>query len=232
MMLTRRAEDVSEHGDRPLPPGELGPYLDDLERLNAWFGGYALSLRAIRKITGRAGARRRIVIADIGGARGGLATRLIRDARRRGRAIKVVVVDRDAASLAAGRRAAEPHLDIAWLQADAGALPLRDGAVDVATMSLTLHHLDPESAVVALGEMRRATRAGVVVNDLLRTWIGYALVWLATRLFARHPFSRDDGPLSVRRAYSADELRQLASRAGLRLVIRRHPVLARLTAYA
>jgi hypothetical protein len=42
--------------------------------------------------------------------------------------------------------------------------------------------------------------------------------------------SRDDGPLSVRRAYSPTELARLAERAGGRARIRRYPWLARLVA--
>jgi hypothetical protein len=81
--------------------------------------------------------------------------------------------------------------------------------------------------------MRGAARLGVIVNDLLRTRVSLALVWLATRLLARHPMSRHDGPLSVRRAYSPDELRALAARAGLgRLVVRRYPLLGRVVAIA
>jgi hypothetical protein len=48
---------------------------------------------------------------------------------------------------------------------------------------------------------------------------------------ACHRISRHDGPLSVRRAYSPDELRALAGEAGIhRLRIERHPWLGRLLA--
>jgi hypothetical protein len=45
-----------------------------------------------------------------------------------------------------------------------------------------------------------------------------------------HSVSRHDGPVSVRRAYSADELAVLAEQAGVRVRIRRYPWLARLVA--
>jgi ubiquinone/menaquinone biosynthesis C-methylase UbiE len=223
----RRATDVLEHGDGPLAPADLGPYLDDLDRLNAWFGGYALTLGVVRRLVPDNVARP--VVVDVGGARGDLALRLVRDARPRGRTLRVVVVDRDEAALALGARVAKPYPEIAWVQADAAALPLRAGAVDVAVSSLTLHHLAPDAAVGALAAMRRAARAGVVVNDLVRSRPALVLVWLATRLVARHPFSRHDGPLSVRRAYTADEVSDLLRRAGFtRFVVRRYRVLARL----
>jgi fermentation-respiration switch protein FrsA (DUF1100 family) len=115
------------------------------------------------------------------------------------------------------------------VQAAATALPLRADAADVAVAALTLHHLDHDAAVGCLAEMG-ATSALAVVNDLLRTRLSLALVWLTTRVLRLHSVSRHDGPVSVRRAYSADELAVLAEQAGVRVRIRRYPWLARLVA--
>jgi ubiquinone/menaquinone biosynthesis C-methylase UbiE len=124
--------------------------------------------------------------------------------------------------------AAYPEISV--VRADVTALPLREAAADVATASLTLHHLEPDDAVSALAEMAFTARR-VIVNDLLRTRASLALVWLVTRVLAMHPMSRHDGPLSVRRAYTADELGALAEKARIApLRIRRHPLLGRLVA--
>ena len=99
----------------------------------------------------------------------------------------------------------------------------------MAVSVLTLHHLDPDAAARCLREMRDVARTAVIVNDLSRGRIAWLLVWIATRLFGRHPISRHDGPLSVRRAYSVDELQVLAEKARLAgVTIRRFPFLARL----
>jgi ubiquinone/menaquinone biosynthesis C-methylase UbiE len=226
-----RAHGAVEHGDGALPPAELGPYLDDLERLNAWFGGYALSVRVIERLGAAVPPGHALVVADVGGARGDLAIRLVRRARRQRRPIRVIVVDRDEASLVMGQRAAKPWPEILWVQADATALPLRDRSVDVASMALTLHHLEPEAAVKSLGGMRRLARLGVVVNDLLRTRLAHGLVRVTTRLVTRHPASRHDGPLSVLRAYAPGELREIARASGFsRLAVRTHRALARVVA--
>ena len=85
----------------------------------------------------------------------------------------------------------------------------------------------------ALGEMARVTRGRVIINDLARSRLALALVWLATRLLAVHPISRHDGPLSVRRAYAPAELLELFRRAGLRGVsVQRYRAIARLVAEA
>lgn len=230
MMPLRRAAGAHEFLDRPVHVADRDASLRDIDRLNAWFGGYWLTLRTLRRLAARRpGPRRPLLVVDVGGGRGDFARRAVARGVRRSRRVRVVVVDRDGALLA--RAAPEP--DVLAVRADATALPFRAASIDVAVASLTLHHLEPAAAARCLGEMRAAARLGVIVNDLLRTRLTLALVWLATRVVARHRFSRHDGPLSVRRAYDAEELRVLAEQAGIpRLAVRRYRLLGRLLAVA
>ena len=223
-----REEHAREHLDRPLPASDLAASLADIDRLNQQFGGHRLTLTAVTRWITRTPPDRRVVIIDVGGGRGDFALHLVRWARRSGRAIRVIVIDRDDATAALARRHCASMPEIAVVQADATALPIREGAVDVAVSVLTLHHLDPDAAATTLSEMRTAARRAIVVNDLLRSRLTWLAVWLATRLSTRHPIARHDGPLSVRRAYSVDELAVLAGKARLDgVVIRRVPWLAR-----
>ena len=205
----RRAAGALEHLDRPVAPADRDASLADIDRLNAWFGGYALTLRALDRVA----ASPRLLVVDVGGGRGDFARRLIQRSRRRGRSVHVVVVDRDPDLLTIARRHAPSNVSL--VRADATALPFREASADVVTMSLTLHHLEPDAASVSLREMHAVARRAVVVNDLLRTRLSLALVWLATRVLGCHPISRHDGPLSVRRAYSPHELGTLCEKAGL-----------------
>ena len=170
-------------------------------------------------------------MVDVGGGSAAFAVRLVKWARRRGRDVRVVVVERDRPTLALARRVAAAYPEVLLVQGDAAALPCRERAVDIVTSGLTLHHLEPAQAVEGLREMTAAAGIGVVVNDLLRRRLSLGLVWLATRLFRCHPISRHDGPLSVRRSYSRDELRVLAEKAGARrLTIHEYRFLGRMLA--
>jgi ubiquinone/menaquinone biosynthesis C-methylase UbiE len=227
----RRAEDAREVLDGPVGAADLAATLADIDRLNAWFGGYALTLREIRRLTATVPVDRPVRVVDVGGGAAAFAVRLARWARQRGRSMRIVVVERDRESLALARNTVAAYPEVLLVCAEASALPCREGAADVVTSGLTLHHLEPSQAVESLREMSAVARFGVVVNDLLRRRLSLGLVWLATRLFRCHPISRHDGPLSVRRAYSRDELRALAERAGAaRLTIREYPALGRLVA--
>jgi hypothetical protein len=80
---------------------------------------------------------------------------------------------------------------------------------------MTLHHLEPDAGVRYLAEMDAAARVGMVVNDLVRSRVAHAVVWLITRFITRSAISRHDGPLSVRRSYTPLEVSGLCRRAGV-----------------
>jgi hypothetical protein len=224
----KREEHRLEHLDRPLPVADLAASLADLDRLNARFGGHRLSVCEVARRIEPLPRERRVVVVDVGGGRGDFALHLVAWARREGRSLRVIVVDRDATTAALARRHCAGAPEITVIQGDATALPLREGGVAVTVSVLTLHHLDPDGAAIMLAEMRAAARDALVVIDLPRSRVAWVIVWLATRLLRCHPVSRHDGPLSVRRAYSLAELGVLAGKARLgRVTVRRFPALLR-----
>jgi 2-polyprenyl-3-methyl-5-hydroxy-6-metoxy-1,4-benzoquinol methylase len=224
-----RAVEARERLDGPLPPEALAATLDDIDFFNAWFGGYALTRSRIRRVEAGLPRGRRLTVIDVGAGRGDFAVDVVRWARRRRRPVRVLVVDAEPAALAIARQRTAAYPEIVLVQADAVSLPVRAGAADVAVASLILHHLDRAAAVRCLAEMASAAALGVV-NDLLRSRVALVLAWLSTRMLRLHPVSRHDGPMSVRRAYSAEELAGMATQAGVRARIRRYPWLARVVA--
>ena len=211
----RRAAGAREYLDGHVPPADLAATLGDLDRLNAWFGGHALSLARIRRVAAATPRAHTLRVIDVGGGDGAFARRVARWARRARRRVRVLVIDADAPTARLAAAACRAYAEIAVVRGDATALPLDAGAADVVHAGLTLHHLEPDAAVDALREMRRVCRGRLIVNDLARTPLALGLVWLVTRLLPVHPMSRHDGPLSVRRAYAPDELDALFGAAGV-----------------
>lgn len=223
-----RAHNAVELLDVPASPSDLEESLSDISRLNRHFGGSWVTRCHLVHLLGKESGRL-VTILDVGSGGADIPVRLVRWARRRGRRFRVIAVDRDRQILDVARRRARAYPEIAFVQADGLHLPVRSGGVDAAISSLTLHHLEPDAAPRLLGEMSRISRMGFVVNDLIRSRVAYALVWVATRLFAWNRISRHDGPLSVLRAYAPGEIRSLAARAGIgRIAIVRHPFCVRL----
>jgi ubiquinone/menaquinone biosynthesis C-methylase UbiE len=226
----RRLDGARELIDGAVAPAARAATMLDMDRFSRWFRGYTLTLDELRRIAADVDPARPLTVIDVGGGGGHLAVRVVRWARQAGRTVRVIIVDRETDGLGA---IATAFPEITRVRADATALPFREGGVHVAVTALTLHHLEPDAAVAALAEMRSAARRAVVVNDLLRNRLTLAVVWLGTRLLLCHRMSRHDGPLSVRRAYSPEELQALGEKAGLRrLVVHRHRLWGRLVAVA
>jgi SAM-dependent methyltransferase len=223
-----RAAHAVEMLDRPAPFADLGECLEDIARLNALGGGHRITLTHVKRLVAAAPRDRVTTVLDVGAGGADTARVLARWARRAGRRLRILALDRDPAVLAVARRASASHPEIVLVQGDALALPIRARSIDIVISSLTLHHLEPEPARRYLGEMDAAARVGLVVNDLVRSRTAYVIVWLATRALARSRLSRHDGPLSVRRAYTPGEVRRLCAEAGLTTVrVSRYPHLAR-----
>jgi ubiquinone/menaquinone biosynthesis C-methylase UbiE len=104
---------------------------------------------------------------------------------------------------------------IPCVQADGLCLPLRARTFDVVVCSTMLHHLDWQQGIALLQSMAAVARYGVVVNDLVRSRLYYYAARLMLSLMACHEVTRHDGPLSVLRAYSVGEVREMARLAGL-----------------
>lgn len=193
-------------------PAELAGNLGDLGRVNRWLGGARLTIRGVESLMAKAPPNAPLVILDVGTGAADVPDALVSWGRRSGRPIGVLATDASAEILA---RARPTSPDIQLAVADGRRLPLADRAVDVSVCSLVLHHLGPEDAVTLLREMARVARRGIVVNDLVRSWLGYAGALLLARLATRNRLTRHDAPLSVRRAYTQSELRDLLRAAGL-----------------
>lgn len=202
--------------DGPLQAdADLAGNLSDLARINRWTGGNWLLHRAMRGLLAPLPADV-VTVLDVGGGRGDGVAGAVRWAARRGLDSRGILLDASAPTLQLARGRAHPN--ILLLRGDGSRLPFKDRSVDIVTCSLLLHHFSAWQANVVLREMARVARRGVIVDDLLRSHIGYVGALVLGQVFTRNRLTRHDGPLSVRRAFALGELSTLLASAGLRPV--------------
>lgn len=215
----KRQSDVEELLDGPLDdPAALRGNLRDLERVNRWLGGTALSARAIDAL---AGDRESLTVLDVGTGAADIPTALLARAARDGRRLRVTGIDSRPEVLVAAvarqpRLGMTPGLELHV--GDGRSLPFPDHFFDIAHASLLIHHLEPITAVALLREMSRVARRGIVVNDLLRSRVAWLGAWFLSHVATTNRYTRHDAALSVRRAYTVAELTSLVAAAGLQVV--------------
>jgi ubiquinone/menaquinone biosynthesis C-methylase UbiE len=215
----RRLHGATELLDGPLDERTLRGNLRDLGRLNRRLGGVDLSWRALVNVMRATSPSAGLRVLDVGTGAGDIPAELAFRARRVGRRVDYVATDiRPEIVSAAAALVDEPEIEFRLAEADLS--DEADHSFDVVHASLVVHHHDPEDARALLGEFARVSRSVVIVNDLDRGWTWWAGAWLLSHLLTANRYTRHDAALSVRRAYTPDEMSHLANAAGLREVAR------------
>jgi len=206
-----------------LPPDRLRRALGFLRLTNRFFGGEAVILGHMERFRRNWPPGASISVLDVGTGSADIPAALVRWARARGVSMRVTALDRSQAVLALARENAAAFPEVVVREGDFFDLARSGETFDYVTASLFLHHLPPGREVEALRGFDRLAKRGVIVSDLSRGPAAFAGVWLLSRL-AGDDIVRHDGPLSVRRAFTPEDLSRSAEEAGLEyLRVRRRP---------
>jgi hypothetical protein len=184
------------------PPGEVQTSLQDIGRVNRWFGGIATTKALIERVA-RATERKHFSLLEVAAGSGEVPELVAQGLAKQGITLDITLTDRSRSHLPRNRPGAA---------ADALALPFREGAFDLVSCNLFAHHLEPDELAQFAGEAIRVSRCALLINDLVRHPLHLALVYAGFPMM-RSRVSRLDGVASVRRAYVPQEIREIVSSA-------------------
>lgn len=221
MWMAHRATE-REYMDDHTPSSEtLDEVFAFLGAINRWLGGTRATLDRFEQFSRLWEPGARVNVLDVACGGGDLARDLVAWGRARGFDVRVTAFDISPEVLACARRRGPADPRLGFLCGDVHNPPCRDGGFHYVICTLFFHHLTDTEVVRTLRSFDRIATRGIVVNDLIRRWRHYAWSWIFTRPF--NEVLRNDGPLSVRRAFRTGELVALAGQSGLGwLSIRRH----------
>jgi 2-polyprenyl-3-methyl-5-hydroxy-6-metoxy-1,4-benzoquinol methylase len=194
---------------------DVAQNLEDLRRINRSLRGTGTVLKALsesldgKKVT-------RLSLLDIGTGSADIPNAVVKWCSSRGIEPSVVALDISARNLRVARNDLGIKPEVALVQADAMQPPFPDGSFDYVTASLFLHHFQEDEIVDLLRSFARIARRAIVINDLVRNLVPYYFIRLMGPILMSSYLTRNDGPVSVLRGFTAGELRDLAGRAGIR----------------
>jgi 2-polyprenyl-3-methyl-5-hydroxy-6-metoxy-1,4-benzoquinol methylase len=214
MPSLRQRHRLPEIMDQPdLAPARHVGALRGLARVNLWSGSAGILWRPLAELARRLG--RPIYVLDAASGGGDVPLRLWRRARAAGLDIHIDGCDLSPVAVEyAQRKAADCGTDVRFFVQNVLDGPTLPG-YDAVTCSLFLHHLDEEQAVAYLRWAAATAAHQVLVNDLIRSGVGLALAHVAGRILTTSDVVHVDGPRSVESAFTMEEARALAERAGL-----------------
>jgi ubiquinone/menaquinone biosynthesis C-methylase UbiE len=175
--------------------------MQDLGRVNRWFGGVATTRKMVERVTQVTGEKR-FSLLEVAAGTGEVPDTVQRTLVSRGINLDVTLLDRARSHLPAGNHS---------VVGDAMRLPFGDGSFDLISCNLFTHHLDAVNLCRFVNEALRVCRRAVLINDLVRHPMHLALVYVS-RPIMRSRIAWLDGVTSVRRAYVPEEIcRMIAS---------------------
>src|SRR5262245_14142834 len=193
-------------------PDLLAGDLRNLRRLNRYLNGSRTVLLALERALEHV-AHEPISILDVGTGSADIPAAIHAWSRRRNIAAKVVGLEAEAitARIAAEQNKYLPAIRI--VRGDAAAPPFSSGSFDFVVASQFLHHFTEGKIVALLRQWAKLARRAVVISDLVRHPVAYQGIRLLTRLTTRNIMTLVDAPLSVRRAFTLKEWRELFRQA-------------------
>lgn len=207
----RQGPEILDLAPESYTPEELAGSLADIRAVNRYLGDRRALLKHLSAKTAGSAA---FSVLDVATGSADLPVAIADWARKAGIRATITGVDINEQTIEIARKQTAGYPEIRLQVADGLALPFPDKSFDFVLCSKTTHHMTDQYAVRLIKEMLRVARRGYIVMDLRRSWIAWALIYLLTRVFTRNRLTRNDGPLSVLRSFTPDELAALASSAG------------------
>lgn len=186
---------------------ELQEALKHLRMLNRIFGAASPTLYGIKRLWEKAGKPKHLSIVDVGCGSGDINRSVLRWAQRNKIDVKVTLVDITEEACAEAKKLFHNEPQVEVRQCHLYELPAE--YADIVTGTQFVHHFNTEELPDLVKSMIRASRIGVVINDIHRHWIPWMAVWITVRLISNNRYILNDGPLSVAKGFRAKDWVQL-----------------------
>jgi len=193
--------------------GLLYKNLRELEILNRTTGGHAISLKGIKQLI--TDHHKIYHVVDLG-CGGGDALKAIADwARLNNYNVRLTGVDMNTNAIDYLKIHCVNYPEISGITADYKDYLNRNEFIDIVHCALFCHHLKDDELLQLFNYFRQHVKSGFIINDLHRNWLAYYSAWFFTRLLNGTKLAKNDGPISVLRAFKPGELIYLLNKANI-----------------
>ncbi|HEX2935581.1 MAG TPA: methyltransferase domain-containing protein [Bacteroidales bacterium] len=196
-----------------IPQDLLYRNLQELDVLNRNTGGHVITLDGIKQlVTDRSKAYH---IVDLGCGSGDTLRAIADWARVNRFSVRLTGVDMNSNVIGYLGKHCSTYPEIKGVAADYREFLDQETSADIVCCSLFCHHLDDNELLKLLAYFKEKVTTGFVINDLERSRMAYYSAWLFTRVLNGTPLAKNDGPISVLRAFKEAELKHLLEKANI-----------------
>jgi ubiquinone/menaquinone biosynthesis C-methylase UbiE len=211
---------ILEMMDRKDPdPHLLKDDLANIRKLNRWFGAYQLIETELELLKERFSneflSQKPVTFLDFCTGSADIPRTIVNWARKHSLKIKITGADINPVMLETSKEASKEYSEINFEHADILNPKFANESFDFVLCNLALHHFSVEQAVGIMQSMWRICKKGILINDLVRTKSLCLLTKPFVSLVTSNSFTRFDADLSVKRAFTPDEMLRMAFHADL-----------------
>lgn len=213
-IFTHRSSENEIMDDLDCSGAVLDQTLRELEFINKWLGGNAVTIDALSVLFRNLEKDRTFKIIDVGCGGGDMAKHIYDWGKQNGFHFEVLGIDANPNVVAfATRHVADvPAISFRSLnifEPDFYRLPC-----DVIIGTLFYHHFTRDQLVEFFSALKGQVGIGFIINDIHRHPLAYHSIRMLTRMFSKSPMVRHDAPTSVIRAFTRKELEDILTAAG------------------
>jgi len=208
---THRSKEEEIMDDLEMSGDILIDSLDKIATINQVLGGNQLTINGVMQLLKNHPQDKPISIVDLGCGNGDMLRALSKVAKAKGYQFDMLGIDANQATINYAEVLSKDYKDIKFIKQDVLSPTFNLVEYDIALCTLFLHHFEDEVACKLIESLEQNSKIGVIVNDLHRHPLAYHLFQLIT-LFVTNPMMKEDGKLSIRKAFKRKDLARFASR--------------------
>ena len=188
--------------------------LRELDILNRTSGGHAISIKGLKLLV--TDHTKIYHIVDLGCGSGDSLRSIADWARKNTFNVKLTGVDMNANVIEYLGKQCIKYPEINGITSDYQKYLDQNTSIDIVHCSLFCHHLNETELIRLFTYFSENVTIGFIINDLQRTRMAYYSAWFFTRLLNGSTLAKNDGPVSVLRAFKVSELKLLLEKANIK----------------
>jgi 2-polyprenyl-3-methyl-5-hydroxy-6-metoxy-1,4-benzoquinol methylase len=195
---------------------DMDQALRELEIINFLLGGNKVSINGIKKLLqNNAGYKHPIRIADLGCGGGDVMKEMARWGRKNGIKLSLTGIDANPHIIEYASENTKGYPEIRYQAINIFSNEFYEQEFDIIHSCLFTHHFSNEELEVLFKSFKKQAKIGIIINDLHRHWLAYYSIKVITTIASKSAMVKNDGPVSVLRAFSKNELKNILKNSGL-----------------
>ncbi len=187
--------------------------LHELEFINRWLGGNAVTLEGVKHLV--KDEKETLTIVDLGCGGGDMLKLLAKWGRKSGQTLRLIGIDANPNIIEFAKDNCKIYQEISFETLNIFSEDFQTRRYDIVMGTLFYHHFTQGELVNFFSKLKLQVRIGIIINDIHRHWLAFHSIRLLTKFFSKSSMVRFDAPLSVLRAFTHQEMTDILTLSGL-----------------